>query len=130
MTSTPSSPETEKVLVVAEAEIKPTESPEKVKKAITSLFSGEIITEGEENDYGLARLKGTSRESLEKFRMIIQRDRIRAAARSQLFKGKEESRIVGYLTKQVAYVVHVSLSAPDGESQLGPMRLQLDTRDT
>jgi len=66
--------------VIAEAEIKPTENPAKVKKAITSLFSGEIITEGEENDYGLARLQGTSRESLERFRMIIQRDRMTTTA--------------------------------------------------
>ncbi len=94
-----------------------------------SLFSGEIITEGEENDYGLARLMGNRRESLEKFRMIIQRDRIRAAARSQLFKGKEESRIIVFLNKQVAYVGHVSFSAPEGESPLGPIRLEIQTAD-
>src|SRR5207237_7566845 len=101
----------EEILVVAEAEIKPTENPEKVKKAITSLFSGDIVTEGEENDYGLARLHGTGRESLERFRMILQRDRIRAAARSQLFKGNEARRIIVFLNKQVDYVEHFSFSA-------------------
>src|SRR5207237_10061894 len=77
----------------------------------------------------LARLMGNRRESLEKFRMIIQRDRIRAAVRSQLFKGKEESRIIVFLNKQVAYVGHVSFSAPEGESPLGPIRLEIQTAD-
>jgi uncharacterized protein len=93
------------------------------------LFSGDIVTEGEKNDYGLARLNGTSRASLEKFRIVIQRDRIRAAARSQLFKGKEETRIIVFLNKQVAYVGHVSFSAPEGESPLGPIRLEIQTSD-
>jgi uncharacterized protein len=61
--------------------------------------------------------------------MIIQRDRIRAAARSQLFKGKEENRIIVFLNKQVAYVGHVSFSAPEGESPLGPIRLEIQTAD-
>ncbi len=61
--------------------------------------------------------------------MILQRDRIRAAARSQLFKGKEESRIIVFLNKQVAYVGHVSFSAPEGESPLGPIRLEIQTPD-
>src|SRR5207245_11563124 len=81
------------------------------------------------NDYDLARLHGNTLESLEKFRTILQRDRIRAAARSQRFKGKEENRIVVFLNKQVAYVGHVSFSAPEGESPLGPIRLEIQTAD-
>ena len=66
---------------------------------------------------------------LERFRMIIQRDRIRAAARSQLFRGWEGNRIVVFLNKQVAYAGHVSFSAPEGESPLGPIRLSIEAQD-
>ena len=57
--------------------------------------------------------------------MIIQRDRIRAAARAQLFKGMAEKEIVVFLNKQVAYAGHVSFSAPVGESPLGPIQLTI-----
>jgi predicted RNA binding protein with dsRBD fold (UPF0201 family) len=66
---------------------------------------------------------------LERFRMILQRDRIRAAARSQLFRGLEGSRIVVFLNKQVAFAGHVSFSAPEGESPLGPIRLSIEAED-
>jgi predicted RNA binding protein with dsRBD fold (UPF0201 family) len=66
---------------------------------------------------------------LERFRMILQRDRIRAAGRAQLFKGKEGNRIVVFLNKQVAFAGHISFSAPEGESPLGPIRLTIDSND-
>lgn len=61
--------------------------------------------------------------------MIIQRDRIRAAARAQLFRGMTEDRLVVYLNKQVAYAGHVSFSAPEGESPLGPIRVTIKSGD-
>jgi uncharacterized protein len=111
--------------VVAEAEVRPTESLEKVKQALTSLFSGEIETKGNVDGYGSVRLSGHGQASLEKFKMVVQRDRIRAAARAQLFRGMVEDRLIVYLNKQVAYAGHVSFSAPEGESPLGPIRLTI-----
>lgn len=61
--------------------------------------------------------------------MILQRDRIRAAARAQLFRGMEGNSVVVFLNKQAAYAGHVSFSAPEGESPLGPIRLQIETDD-
>ncbi len=112
---------------MAEAEVRPTEDREKVKKAITNLFAGNIETQGEDDDYGRAWLEGEGYGALERFKMILQRDRIRAAARAQLFKGIEGSRIVVFLNKQVAYVGHVSFSAPEGESPMGPIRLVIES---
>ena len=60
--------------------------------------------------------------------MVLQRDRIRAAARAQLFRGMDEGRIVVFLNKQVAYAGHVSFSAPEGESPLGPIRLMIQSK--
>jgi predicted RNA binding protein with dsRBD fold (UPF0201 family) len=109
--------------------VRPTEDPEKVKLALTNLFTGEIHFEGQEHDYGRAWLTGHGHECLENFKMILQRDRIRAAARSMLLRGVSNHSIIVYVNKQVAYVGHVSFSAPQGESPLGPIRVQIDASD-
>ena|SRR5713226_9763380 len=112
---------------MVEAEVRPSEDREKVKTAISSLFKGEIHAEGKDIDYGRARLEAEGRGSLENFKMILQRDRIRAAARSALLRGIENQGITVFLNKQVAYVGHISFSAPQGESPLGSVRLRIET---
>jgi uncharacterized protein len=72
---------------------------------------------------------GEGRGALDRFRMILQRDRIRAAGRAQLIRGSEGNSIVVFLNKQVAYAGHISFSAPEGESPLGPIRLMIETDD-
>ena len=74
-------------------------------------------------------LEGKDQPSLERFRMILQRDRIRAAARSILKRSVEGNRIVFYLNKQAAYASHVSFSAPEGESPLGPIQVVVETEN-
>lgn len=86
--------------------------------------------EGEIDDYGSAKLVGNGYESLERFRMIMMRDRIRAAARAQLFRGLEGNRIDVFLNKQVASAGHISFSAPEGESPLGPIHLTIESNDS
>ena len=115
--------------MVAETEVNPTENRERVKEALTSLFHGQVEFRGEPDNYGSARLEGKGNEALARFRMILQRDRIRAAGRAQLFKGLEGNRIVVFLNKQVAYAGHISFSAPEGESPLGPIRLMIESDD-
>ena len=110
-------------------EIRPTEDPDRVRKALTNIFVGEVEIKGEIDDYGSAKLVGDGPSSLERFRMILLRDRIRAAGRSQLFKGLDGNRIVTFLNKQVAYANHISFSAPEGESPLGPIRLSIESDD-
>jgi uncharacterized protein len=67
--------------------------------------------------------------SLERFRMIIQRDRIRAAAAAVMRKASSANGIQVFLNKQVAFVSHVSFCEPEGESPLGPIRLFIETND-
>lgn len=86
--------------------------------------------QGQIDDYGSAKLVGRGYESLERFRMIMQRDRIRAAGRAQLFKGLEGNRIEVFLNKQVATAGHISFSAPEGESPLGSIHLTIDSNDS
>lgn len=47
-----------------------------------------------------------------------------------LLRGISNHSIIVYLNKQVAYVGHVSFSAPQGESPLGPIRVQIDASDS
>jgi predicted RNA binding protein with dsRBD fold (UPF0201 family) len=61
--------------------------------------------------------------------MILQRDRIRAAARSVLRRSVDGNRIVFFLNKQAAYAGHVSFSAPEGESPLGPIQVTIETEN-
>jgi len=74
-------------------------------------------------------IDGKDQSSLERLRMILQRDRIRAAARSVLRRSVEGNRIVFFLNKQAAYAGHVSFSAPEGESPLGPIHVILETEN-
>ena len=75
------------------------------------------------------RVEGDNLSCLEKFRLVLQRDRIRAAARAVLSRGIEQDRIVVFLNKQVAYAGHVSFCEPERESPLGPIRLEIESED-
>jgi uncharacterized protein len=59
--------------------------------------------------------------------MILQRDRIRAAARSVLRRSLDGNRLVFFLNKQAAHAGHISFSAPEGESPLGPIQVTVET---
>jgi uncharacterized protein len=80
-------------------------------------WSGQVVVDGKDQS------------SLERFRMILQRDRIRAAARSVLRRSVEGNRLFFFLNKQAAYAGHVSFSAPEGESPLGPIQVIVETED-
>ncbi len=114
--------------MIAEAEVRPTEDSEKVARALTSLFSGKQ-TERTEGGRSYLVLEGDDISSLERLRMIIQRDRIRAAAGAVLRRSSSTNSILVFLNKQVAYVGHVSFCEPEGESPLGPIRLLIETSD-
>ena len=111
--------------VYIEAEVNPTENPEKVKLAVENVF-GVVKFEMQTRKRGsllTARAKGT--EGLTKLCNLLRRERIRDAARSVLFGGLDGNDITFYLNKQVAYVGHVSFSEPAGESPLGPIKVKI-----
>ncbi len=74
-------------------------------------------------------INGTGAASLERIRLILQRDRIRAAGRAVLRRSTSGNRIVFYLNKQVAYVSHISFSEREGESPLGPISVVIETEN-
>lgn len=114
--------------MTAEAEVRPTEVLEKVVKAVGNLFAGKL-SERRNGDYQWVVMESDDIASLEKLRLILQRDRIRAAAGAVLRRSIEENRIRVFLNKQVAHAGHVSFCEPEGESPLGPIRVLIEAED-
>jgi uncharacterized protein len=119
----------DKVKVILEVDVNPTESEEKVKKAIWNLF-GDIPTQTKPASKGsiiTAEAKGL--ESLAGLRNVLHRDRIRDAARRALHKGLHGNTLTFYLNKQVAFAGHVSFSEPEAESPLGPIKVIVQSEE-
>ncbi|MEM2816463.1 MAG: RNA-binding domain-containing protein [Candidatus Bathyarchaeia archaeon] len=117
------------VEVRVEVEVNPTESIEKVKRAVENIF-GSIQVELRPLQKGeilVAELKGI--ESLTKFYNLLRRERIRDAARAVLFEGLSGDTICFYLNKQAAFAGHVSFSKAVAESPLGPIKVQIKCGD-
>lgn len=113
------------ITVSIHTEIRPTESIEKVERAVSNIFTNikPIIKKRYNSKILLVELEGE--ESLIRFRDILKLDHIRDAARKALSKGISEKTIVFFLNKQVAFVNHISFSEEVAESPLDPIRVKI-----
>ena len=114
-----------KIVVHVEVEVNPTEDLEKVKQAVENIF-GAIKFEVKSRKWGqllVAETQGI--EALTKLSNLINRERIRAAARKVFRRGMDEKSVTFYLNKQVAYAGHISFSQQTAESPLGPIKVQI-----
>lgn len=107
-----------------EAEVRRTEDPEKVKKAVLNIFPelrlnvGENIVRGEGNDVRL----------LSRFRELLRKQAILDAARSAMSAGISGENLMCFrLNKQAAFVGKVSFT--DGESPMGPIVVRIQAED-
>jgi uncharacterized protein len=111
------------VIVRVEVEVNPTESEEKVRKAVWNLF-GEMLFKVEAARQGsVLKAKEKGPEGLITFRNILRRDHIRDAARRALNHSLRDHTFVFCLNKQAAFAGHVSFSEAEAESPLGPIRV-------
>ena len=120
----------EDIVLIVEADVNPTESEEKVKKALENLFGAipmQTKTSGKSSIVS-SELKG--RPALFEFRNLLRRDRIRDAARKALFRETKGNTIKFCLNKQVALAGHVSFSEENSESPLGPIRVTIKCSDS
>jgi predicted RNA binding protein with dsRBD fold (UPF0201 family) len=111
------------IIVRVEVDVNPTESEEKVRKAVWNLF-GEMPFKVEAARQGsvlTAEEKGP--EGLITFRNILRRDHIRDAARRALNHSLRDHTFAFCLNKQAAFAGHVSFSEAEAESPLGPIRV-------
>lgn len=119
----------DEVEVYVEVEINPTESEEKVKRALENMF-GNIQMQIKPMAKGsLLAAEAKGLEALTKLYNLLRRERIRDAARRALFEGLSGNTITFYLNKQVAYAGHVSFSKAVAESPLGPIKVQVKCDD-
>jgi predicted RNA binding protein with dsRBD fold (UPF0201 family) len=116
----------DQVSVQVEVEINPTESEEKVKRAVENMF-GNVEFETKPLPNGGSLLTGLSKsiDALTKLQNLLRRERIRDASRKALYEGLGSKSLTFYLNKQVAYVDHVSFCKPTGESPLGPIKVEV-----
>lgn len=113
----------DQVTIHLEVAVYPTESEEKVKKALWNLF-GDVPTQTKPLPKEIiitAEAKGL--DALSTLRNVLRRDRIRDSSRKPLFQGLSETAITFYLNKQVAFAGHVSFSEATAESPLGPIKV-------
>lgn len=113
------------VEVRAETEIRPTEDPEKVKRAVQNLILTPTLETVQTGEKLLLTAKAEGKDGLSKLHNLFRQERIRDAARKLLFRGMREGTITFYLNKQVAYVGHISFCKPFAESPLGPIKIEI-----
>jgi len=117
------------ITVQVEAEVNPTETEEKVKQAVENMF-GPVNTQTKPTRKGnLLKAESRGPEALTKLRNLLQREHIRAAARTVLIHGTEKNAVNFCLNKQVAYAGHVSFATEPNESPLGPITVRIRTDD-
>ena len=115
----------DEITVHIEAEVNPTESEDKVKKAIESIF-GPLQTKLQTvNKGGVLTAEISTREPLIKLQNLLRRERIRAAARIAMLEGADRKTLTFYLNKQVAFAGHVSFAKETAESPLGPIKVKI-----
>jgi predicted RNA binding protein with dsRBD fold (UPF0201 family) len=119
------------VSIKLEAEINPTETEDKVRKAVENIFGNVSPQIKIQPLYkrGLLTAEIQGREALTKLCNLLRRERIRDAARGIFFEGLEGKTITFYLNKQAAFAGHVSFSKEAAESPLGPIKVQIKCKD-
>ena len=110
--------------IVAEAQVKKTESKDKVAEAVSKLFPGPGELRVEENK---VQFVSDDIESLRFLRDQFRDRRVRAAARRVLLTGMkgESKQTFLLLNKQAATVGIAALCDDPRESQLGPISLRI-----
>ncbi|MGC9514557.1 RNA-binding domain-containing protein [Methanocrinis sp.] len=105
------------------AAVRPTESPEKVARALMNLFPETELSVGE------GRIEGRGgRESLSTFRRLLREQRILDTARSVMLQGKVGDAFQFRLNKQAATVSKISF--PPEEEPLGSIHVQIRGPET
>ena len=118
------------VSIRVEAEVFPTESPEKVLEAVRRIFPGIGFEVRWSDGYALVEGEGEGFEVLENLKRLLRERRIRTAARSILRSSiAGEGLMIFYLDKQAAYAGKASFTEPFVESPLPPIKVVVKADD-
>lgn len=116
--------------VEVRTEIRYTESPQKVRRAVLNFFSPDSVKIEEFGDYKILIAKGKGPSCLIKLYNALRAQKILDAARKYIKGGSIGNTIVFHLHKQAAYVGAISFcSIPEKESPLGAITFIITTND-
>jgi uncharacterized protein len=110
-----------------EVEVNPTESEEKVRKAVLGIFGDVPIKVEAAHGGSVLTVDVKGQNPLGTFRNVLRRDHIRDAARRALMHSLRGNVFAFFLNKQAAFAGHVSFSEAEAESPLGPIRVTVET---
>jgi len=113
--------------VIVKTVVNPSEDEEKVRKALTNVFTPDKIEVLDKGECKEIIAVSESCASLEKLHRLLRKYRILDAARKHLKAGKTEDGIEFELNKQVAYVGKISFCTTPEESPLGPLKFRIET---
>ncbi|MEM3784982.1 MAG: RNA-binding domain-containing protein [Candidatus Bathyarchaeia archaeon] len=116
----------DEVKVYVEVEVNPTESEEKVKRALENIFGSIPLQTKQLHRRMLFVAEAKGLETLTKLYNLLRRERIRDAARAVFFEGLKGKKINFCLNKQAAFAGHVSFSKEVAESPLGPIKVAIE----
>lgn len=116
----------DEVDVHVEVEINPTESEDKVKRAVENVLGSILMQVKPLHKGSLLVAEAEGLEALTPLCNLLRRERIRNAARRVLFEGLNGNVISFCLNKQVAYAGHLSFSKEVAESPLGPIKVRIE----
>jgi predicted RNA binding protein with dsRBD fold (UPF0201 family) len=111
--------------IVVEAEIRPTENEEKVKKAVLNFFTPSNIKVEERGRGRVLIAEADKPEALQKLHSKLREQRILDAARSMIMRWSSDDKVVFYLHKQAAFMNYITFCLPEGESPLGPIKVEI-----
>ena len=115
----------DEIIISISADIRNTETEERVKKAISNIFGDVDPIINLDSNGKIINVELFGKDSLFRFRDLLRLDRIRSASRKMLLKGIREKKILFFINKQVAYANHISFSEEVAESPLGPIRIEI-----
>ncbi len=116
--------------VRVEAEVRPTESVEKVKRAVLNIVAADRVTvEDYGNGYRLVVAEAYSLRGLLRLHERLRAERILDAARGYMLRGIDGDTLVFKLNKQAAYVGRVSFIDMDSEAPMGPIVVTVEDVD-
>jgi len=111
--------------VRVEAEVNPTENPEKVKRAITNIILNPVFETISSGDRAIIIASCEGKDSLSPFYYLLRKEMVLDTAHTLLLKGINGNRITFYLNKQVTFVNKISFCKPYAESPLGPLKVEI-----
>jgi hypothetical protein len=115
------------IKIRVEAEVRPTEDIEKVKRCINNIIDIQDLRIAEIDQGANKLLVGEARKITPLFKLyeLLRRERILDAARHAMISSKQGNMLMLRFHKQSAFAGHVSLVTFDEESPMGPITLTI-----